>query len=183
VPKAEGGDEEEEEGAEEGAGALDLRVPSLDASDSARERDALGAELSESEADARARRFAERMHGPQGLGRASGVSRSSRASRSSARTSASAPPSLARGAEAALHPLVEGCLHLCTEAGLFGAACSREQALAIVPAFSVRSVERYVRVYREGSLGACRLLVLRGSGARGWNGLRPLCAAATARAP
>ncbi|KAJ1621184.1 hypothetical protein T492DRAFT_363480 [Pavlovales sp. CCMP2436] len=63
----------------------------------------------------------------------------------------------------ALDPIVEGCVHVCMEAGLFGAVCSREQALQIVPHLAVRSLERYSRLYREGSAGDHMYLVLRGS--------------------
>jgi hypothetical protein len=147
-------DDDDDEPAEIGAGALDLLIPSLDAAELPFTRRPLGAGLSDSEADAQARRFAERMHGP---GHASG------ALRPGARPSLAAATPRAADESVESHPLAEGCAHLCMEAGLFGAACSREQALAIVPAFSVRSVERYVRVYREGSVGSCMLIVLRGS--------------------
>lgn len=61
-----------------------------------------------------------------------------------------------------LDPLVEGCIFLCMEAGLFGTPCDRSQALQIVPHLAIRSLERYSRLYREGTVGKHMYIVLRG---------------------
>lgn len=59
--------------------------------------------------------------------------------------------------------LVEGCILLCTASGIFGTACSREQAQQIVPHLAVRSLERYSQLYREGTFGQHAYIVLRGT--------------------
>lgn len=60
-------------------------------------------------------------------------------------------------------PVVEGCVHLCVESGLFGGHCTREQARRVVPGLCIRKVERYSTLYRDGSVGVCMYVVLHGS--------------------